>query len=122
MVFVIATSVKFSMSSKRQLGARRLAAGLMLFLWVGTFALAASPQLHRLLHSDAQEAGHHCLITQIQQQPLLTGFVPVVVPAAPASCAELVCRAEFQLVPSRDYLLSPSRAPPSAIPTTAVVG
>ena len=122
MVFLTLTSVKFWMTSKQQRGTARMAAGLMFFLWLGIFALTASPVLHNLLHQDAQGPDHHCLVTLIQHQPLLTGFVPMVVPAAPLFFTELPCCAECQPNPSRDYRLSPSRAPPLATPTTAVVG
>jgi hypothetical protein len=111
--------VKYWITAARRRGGGKVAVvGLMFLLWLGTFALAASPQLHRLLHEDADSAGHHCLITQIQQQPLLAGFVPVAIPAAPVADAGVVCRADFQFLHSCDYRLSPSRAPPAVIPTT----
>jgi hypothetical protein len=58
-VVFYSVSVKFWTASKPQRNAGRLAAvGLMLSLWLGTLALAAAPQLHRLLHNDAQDANH----------------------------------------------------------------
>ena len=86
----------------------------MLGLWLVLFALTISPQLHRLLHEDADGADHHCLVTQIQHQPVLSGFVAAVLPAAPV--LETVCTplADVRFVPAYDYRLSPSRAPPAA--------
>jgi len=86
----------------------------MLLLWVGTFALVAVPQLHRLLHSDADDAHHTCLITQIQQSSLLAGSAPALAPALPAAGLVSEARADFQFLPACDYRLSPSRAPPFA--------
>jgi hypothetical protein len=94
----------------------------MLLLWLGLFALTACPELHTFLHPDAQGAEHHCIVTSIQHHPMLTGFVPIAVPAAPMSCAELPSRAECQFALSRDYRLFPSRAPPMANTSPAVVG
>jgi hypothetical protein len=121
LVFVI--SVKFLMTSRPgRRGGKAAAAGLMFLLWLGIFALTASPQLHRLLHQDADDVGHHCLITQIQQHPLVAGFVPVVAPAAPPVDTALVFRAEVISLPTIDCRLSPSRAPPSGIGATTVAG
>ncbi len=106
----------------RRRGGMSVVVGLMLLLWLGVFASAASPELHELLHSDAQSAAHHCLITQLQQHSVLDDFVPVAVPAAPPTEAGLVCATDQQLRPLCDYRLSPSRAPPSFIPTTTVAG
>jgi hypothetical protein len=85
----------------------------MLLLWLGTFALAACPQLHERLHKDAQSPAHQCLVTQIQQHQLLTGAVPESAPAP--SCVELaeVNPVNLQLSSVSDYRLSPSRAPPA---------
>jgi len=115
-------SVKFWSTSKHQRRAGISAVILMLLLWLGTFALAASPQLHRLLHQDAQSLNHHCLITQVQQYSALGDLPPVVAPAAPIAGLESVCSAEFQLLPISDYRLSPSRGPPAFISSGTVAG
>ena len=99
-----------------------LAAGLMLALWLVTFTLAVCPQFHKLLHHDAQSAAHSCLVTQIQQHLLTTGFMAVAVPAPPETSVGSICFAEFQYLPSCDYRLSPSRAPPSVSSSIPVVG
>jgi hypothetical protein len=94
----------------------------MLLVWLGTFALTVSPELHHLLHQDAQGPDHHCLITQIQQHPLLAGFAPIVAPAPVPVVVALVCSAEAQFLPTRDYRFSPSRAPPFLLSSATVVG
>ncbi len=114
--------VKFWIASKRLRTVGVPAVVLMLLLWLGTFALAASPQLHRLLHRDAQSVNHHCLITQLQQHPLWVGFAPAVAPVTAPSLAMPVCRADFQAFPPADLRLSPSRAPPISVSSIPVAG
>src|SRR5882757_1414250 len=81
-------SVKLWTTWARQRGAgRHLAVGLMLSLWIAVLALAASPQLHRLLHQDGNDLGHHCLISQLKQHLLLAGLAPAVTAVAPAGAA-----------------------------------
>jgi hypothetical protein len=94
----------------------------MLLVWVGTFALTVSPELHRLLHKDAQAPEHNCLITQIQQQPLLAGFSSAAAPAVAPVVAAAVCTPEVQFLPARDYRVSPSRAPPALLSSATVAG
>lgn len=90
-------------------------AGLLLFLWLLTTAMAISPVLHRLIHSDAAGADHQCAVTALHQGkfhsdvPVVASYVPVSpVFAAPAS---------FVSVPRSTipYLLVPGRAPPAAV-------
>jgi hypothetical protein len=93
---------------------RRAMAALMFLLWAGTCLIAASPELHLLIHSDAKAPSHECLITQLHQHSLLSGSVGGVVPVPPASLAESqVTPAEPQFSAVFDYRLSPSRAPPT---------
>jgi len=94
----------------------------MLLLWVGTFALTVSPELHHFLHPDSQAPNHNCLITQIRQHLLLVGYVAIaaLIPAPVEATA--VCRADVQYVPDNDYRVSPSRAPPLLSCAPTVVG
>ena len=116
-------SVKFLTPSRRhRVGGRLAVAGLMLLLWVGTIALTVSPELHRLFHGDAQGADHNCLITQIQQHPLLAGFIAIVAPAPALTTVAFVWPTEVQVLTASDYRLSPSRAPPFPLSSRAVVG
>jgi hypothetical protein len=112
-------SVKFWTTSKRQRGARRFAVVCLMFiLWLGTFALTVSPQLHRWLHEDAGSSTHACLITQLRQHTLLVGFAPAVAPPLVLIQTATAEFPEVQFLSSGDYRLSPSRAPPliSSIP------
>ena len=100
-------------SKHRRNGSRRAAVAVMISLWVALWALEVSPDLHRLLHEDAQSPDHHCLVTQFQHHLLLSGFVAAAAPPLPVgSSAPLGC-GDFQFLPSYDYRLTPSRAPPA---------
>jgi len=109
-------SVKLWTPAKRPRGAGRFAAGLLMFvLWLGVYALTVSPQLHHLLHEDAQCSAHTCLITQLQKQPALGGCVTVAAPAPVLTEIDSVRASDTQFVPAFDYRLSPSRAPPLSV-------
>jgi len=115
--------VKAWTKSERQ---KNLATGavtcLMLVLWLGTILLAASPQLHRLLHPGSQNADHVCLITQIQLHPFLVTLAPPAAPAPSFGPARAVHPLDFQFIPTCDHRLAPSRAPPSVSSSAMVVG
>jgi len=116
-------NVQTLLPARRKLRISRIATvGLMLSLWLGAVALAASPQLHRLIHKDAQNLSHQCLITQIKQHSLLAGFAAALTPAPPAVDAGSARSADPQSLPASDYRFSPSRAPPSVFPSSTVVG
>jgi hypothetical protein len=112
----------WSPSKHPRWGGRLAVAGLMLSLWLGTFALMVSPELHQLFHPDAQGAEHNCLVTQIQHPPLLAGFAAITVPAAALVAVALAWSPEIQFLPAYDYRLSPSRAPPFCFSSPTVVG
>jgi len=93
---------------------RRAAVASMLLLWAGTCLIAASPQLHLLVHADAKAPNHQCLITQLHQHSLLSGSVGGSLPVPPSSfAADQAPPADPQFSAVFDYRLSPSRAPPS---------
>jgi len=96
--------------------------GLVLVLWLTTLALTVSPQLHRLLHRDAQSPNHDCLITQILHQSLLAGSANVAAPTQYPLRVGSVYLDVFQFFPAFDYRLSPSRAPPAVSSSTTIVG
>ena len=97
-------------------------ASLMLLLWLATFALIASPELHHLFHSDSQAADHHCLITQVQQHLLLAGVVVIAVPLPEAAAFTAADPVELHFLPACDYRVSPSRAPPLLSSSATGVG
>jgi hypothetical protein len=101
-------------SKHRRNGGRFAAVAVMLFLWVAMHGIEASPDLHHLLHKDADSPGHHCLVTQFQQSQILSGFVVVITPAAPEAPILTIARCGIlQFRSSYDYRLPPSRAPPA---------
>src|SRR5204863_8121607 len=89
--------MKFCSTSKRYRMLGVPAVGLMLLLWLGAFALTASPQLHRLFHRDAQSANHHCLVTQLQQHSLWASFSLAVAPVTP-TLGLWYCFFDFQVL------------------------
>jgi len=115
--------VKFWSTSRHpRWGGRLAVAGVMLLLWVGTIALTVSPELHHLLHQDSQSSNHNCLVTQIQQHPLLAGFAAITAPVRAPVTFVAACPAEVQFHHAFDYRLPPSRAPPSFFSSLTVVG
>ena len=76
-------------------------------------ALEVSPELHRLLHKDAQDPGHNCLVTQFQNHSLLSGFVPAVAPSMPEVSGVRLAVAVFSFVLLTITGCLPSRAPPA---------
>jgi hypothetical protein len=85
----------------------------MLLLWLGTCTLSIFPELHRLLHTDAQSPTHHCLATQFQQHSSVPELAPAIGALAPPLVICDPLKSELQFCSSFDYRLSPSRAPPS---------
>ena len=77
--------------------------------------MAVSPALHKLLHNDANQASHECVVTMMQKQqvcgdspaPLLIGFTPQFTFAPTTSPAK--AWSQF------DYASAPSRAPPAVL-------
>ena len=116
-------SVKFWITSKRHRCVTNCAAAALMFvLWVGTLLLAASPDLHRRLHSDSQTPDHHCLITQLKEHSVLSSAAVVSAPAPAPSALSTVLLAEFQFLPTCDHRLAFGRAPPSVCSSTTVGG
>ena len=115
--------VKFWTASRHRRDVGKLAVTYsMLVLWLATFALAVSPQLHRLLHQDAHNLNHHCLITQIKQQNLIAGTPAALQVEASLDGFDVVASFDEQFVSSFDFRASFSRGPPSFSSSKAVVG
>jgi hypothetical protein len=94
----------------------------MLALWLGTLALVVCPQLHGRLHSDAQNLSHRCVVTQVQQQGILSGVTPAITAVFTPPVLELAPQSNSLLLPSSDRRLSPSRAPPFFYSSKTVAG
>ena len=95
-------------------GGKIAAVAALVFMWLGICALEVSPELHHLLHNDANNPAHNCLVTQLQHHSIISGAAPMLVPMAPVAWSPPLVRYDFQLLRSFDYRLSPSRAPPIA--------
>src|SRR6266850_3819337 len=85
----------------------KMASGLMLLLWLVTFAAAGAPDLHRFLHKDSQSATHQCVVTQVQQHLFIAGFQSVGVPTLVLVEIGFTPLAEVQVCSVRDFRLSP---------------
>jgi len=116
-------NVQICMKTNRPRGMGRiLIVGLMLVLWLGTAALAASPQLHQRLHKDSKNATHECLVTLLSKSQLLAGGAGSFVLALIPIFFGLLVTAESFHFTIIDYRLSPSRAPPLPLRCLTVVG
>lgn len=81
-------------------------------------ALAASPALHELIHKDANQASHACVVTLFAhgQVDSASGEVPVVVPMA---LIETTSSIIFSVPSTAIQNLPPGRAPPAGISSQA---
>jgi hypothetical protein len=98
--------------SFREPGPRRVWAVFSLALFLALQVVASSPGLHKLIHSDAGSADHHCAVTLFAhgQVNSAESFLPL---------AAFVAALFFVLPPlqsaafsSFDFRFSASRAPP----------
>jgi len=94
----------------------------MLLVWLGTTALAASPDLHRRFHADAQEPNHQCVVTQVHQQSLLWTPGVAIAPAVLTPVCGPLPIADAGAPCEADHRFSPSRAPPIPRFSSGVVG
>ena len=109
-------------SNQRRNLARFAAVCLMLSLWLGTFALAVSPELHRLLHRDSHNIKHECFVTQLSKSSAISSPVAFTALTPPLIELSLSYLSEAGCFSVSDYRLCPSRAPPSIIASIVVVG
>jgi hypothetical protein len=100
----------------------KLAASLMLLLWVGLLLAAGSPEIHRLVHKDSQSADHHCAVTAVQQHQTLTSLGGIAVPALTLNLAFAAPISQSQFSSAPNCRLYPSRAPPSSPSFATVAG
>ncbi len=103
----------------RERASRRVTTALISLLLTAavlfSMMLAVSPALHQLLHNDANQASHECVVTLLQKQhvsadspgPLLLGFTPTFGFSAP--CIATPALSQF------DYSSAPGRGPPAVL-------
>jgi hypothetical protein len=86
----------------------------MLALWVGLQVLAVSPSLHRLLHNDAQEPLHECVVKELSHHSPLVD--PPASPLIDPPHSDLVLQSlGLAAEPQAAWCASTaSRAPPAA--------
>ena len=108
---------------KRSRSAFRFAlVGLVVAVWVATWAIAASPQLHRLLHQDSAHLSHFCLYTQLSQHSFLADFTPAHARPPQPFITRGPSLSGSESLPSFDYGVSQGRAPPSLSASVPVAG
>jgi len=81
-------------------------------------ALAASPTLHELIHKDADQASHSCVVTLFAhgQVDSVSGDVPV---AVPLTLVETTPSSIFSVPSTAIQNLPPGRAPPAILSSQA---
>ena len=85
---------------------------LMFGLWLQVIALTVSPGFHEWLHEDSHSASHECPVTLLNKGSIVPGTSGVTV-SVPFSPACVIVSLESISLPSEEYRLSHSRAPPS---------
>jgi hypothetical protein len=101
---------------------RGFVVGLMLVLWLGTAALAASPDLHQWFHKDSQNITHECVVTLLSKSHLVAGATGCFVLALIRVFFGGLLIEESSPLCRIDFRLSPSRAPPAFVFSSTVVG
>ena len=95
--------------------ATRMAAGLMLALWLALLTLASAPQLHLAHHPDAGHEQHHCPVTLLTQGQLESSPEPVTTLTPPCPVSVLAPAPSLFFQQPSDVRLLPGRAPPSVL-------
>jgi hypothetical protein len=105
-------SKAMTMLSFREGNSRRVWAGFGLALFLFVQLLTTSTALHKLVHSDADSASHHCAVTLLSGGQI--NAADVVAPLIAFVAALFFFLPPFQsaVFASFDYRFSASRAPP----------
>jgi hypothetical protein len=82
-----------------------------LVLLVGVSAV--SPDLHKLLHPNANAPDHSCVVTTLTKGQVNAGPAALIIVTFVAALLGVALRSETFALPSADYRYSSSRAPPS---------
>jgi len=101
-----------TMLSLRNRTSRRVWAAIGLVFFLALQLLTASEPLHKLIHSDADSAGHHCAVTLLAQGQVdaLESSLPLV--AFIAALFFFLPPLQSAVFSSFEYRLAPSRGPP----------
>jgi len=98
--------------SFRDGNSRRVWAGFGLALFLFVQLLTTSSALHKLVHSDADSASHHCAVTLLSQGQINCADTVASVIAFVAALFFLLPPFQSAVFASFDYRFSASRAPP----------
>lgn len=94
---------------------KRVAAAFFLLAFLGIHAVSISHQLHAELHHDAGESDHHCVFVQISNGQIIAQAAPASVPLPVVSESNACSTFAAFVLPLRDYVLLPGRAPPVSL-------
>ncbi|HTZ20872.1 MAG TPA: hypothetical protein VMC06_08315 [Opitutaceae bacterium] len=97
-----------------QLLAQRTAAIGAVALVLMLVVLAASPELHRLVHADAGHPDHECAVTLFLHGVEAAPVALISVAILPILIERMAVIPEALLLEAPRHLLAPGRAPPSA--------
>ena len=87
-------------------------AGLLVALLVMASLFSASSAFHQWLHHDAAQQNHQCAVTLLEKHQVLSNDICPAFGATDLGLILTVLPAQTIALPSADYCLSPSRAPP----------
>ena len=95
-------------------GGKPFVGGLLLALFVFVLAMANSGALHHLVHSEAAQPNHECVVKLLANG--LIDFSPVAATVVTPPSSTFVCvLPEVPLLLAADYSLLPSRGPPASL-------
>jgi L-fucose mutarotase/ribose pyranase (RbsD/FucU family) len=92
--------------------ARPASASLLTALFLFLSFVGSSPQLHKLIHADANAPDHSCAITLFAHGQVAAADVTTAIVTLLTLVVVTALLAETFLLPQADYRYSPSRAPP----------
>ena len=87
-------------------------AGLLVILLLALSTISVCPSLHKFLHSDGGETNHQCLVCSFAKGQVSAAEVSGVFVALVISLVGVVFLPKVSPLPSFDFSLSLSRAPP----------
>jgi hypothetical protein len=91
-----------------------LTGGLLVALVLLLNAMAACPELHELIHKDADSTEHHCAVTMFAHGQVDTATVEVSA-VTPAVSVEITPQISFSVFSTGIENLPPGRAPPAIL-------
>jgi hypothetical protein len=86
----------------------------MLSLWLHACLLAALPELHAKIHTDAKSSHHQCAVTTVAQGKFISHTPAPVIVAASQTIEVEPSQFVSVLLPAISHRLAPGRAPPTA--------